>query len=264
MQYNIDGFESSLSGFSKWGLLVNIVICDDDALCRQTIANAIQHWAGSHSLDSAVVQHTFASTEDLLDAWENGLEMDMLFLDIQIPGEMSGLDLAKEIRKKDSQVCIAFTTNYSEYACEGYSVSALRYLRKPVRDDQVFECLDISYRQWSYAQGASIFIDSQKRKVVLPCKQILFIEIQGHYLSVHPIEAEPVQIRGNITSIAEKLPPQMFVQCHRSYIINLLYVRNITKSEMVLAGNIRIPIGIRYAEKVFEAVRLFYQGGVQA
>lgn len=211
-----------------------------------------------------MVQHTYASTEDLLYAWENGLEMDILFLDIQIPGEMSGLDLAKKIRKKDSQVCIVFTTNYSEYACEGYSVSALRYLRKPVRDEQIFECLDISYRQWRYARGSSVLIDTQKQKIILPCKQILFIEIQGHYLSVHPIEDAPIQIRGNITSLAEKLPPQMFVQCHRSYIINLLYVRNITKSEIMLAGSVPIPVGIRYAEKVFEAVRLFYQGGVQA
>ncbi len=241
---------------------MNIVVCDDNTLCRQSITNAINRWAYAHSLSSAVVQKAFASTEDLLYAWENGLEIDMLFLDIQIPGEMSGLDLAKEIRKKDSQVCIAFTTNYAEYACEGYSVSALRYLRKPVRDEQVFECLDIAYRQWSYAQGSSIFIDTQKRKIVLPCKQIIFIEIQGHYLSVHPIEDIPIQIRGNITSLAEKLPSQMFVQCHRSFIVNLSYVRNITKSEITLAGNIRVPVGVRYTDKVFEAVRIFYQGGV--
>lgn len=240
---------------------MNIVVCDDNALCRQSISNSISRWASMHCLNFAIVQHVFSSTEDLLYAWENGLEIDMLFLDIQIPGEMSGLDLAKELRKKGSQVCIVFTTNYSEYACEGYSVSALRYLRKPVQDNQVFECLDISYRQWSYSQGTSIFLDTQKRKIIIPCKQIIYIEIQGHYLTVHPIESMPIQIRGNIACIAEKLPPQMFVQCHRSFIVNLSYVRNITKSDITLVGNTHIPVGIRYVEKVFEAVRHFYQGG---
>ncbi len=118
-------------------------------------------------MNIAPVSQAFASSEELLYAWENVLEMDMLFLDIQIPGEMSGLEVAKAIRKVDSQICIAFTTSYSEYACEGYSVSALRYLRKPIADEQLFECLDIAYQQWVYRQDSSIFLDAQRRKLAL-------------------------------------------------------------------------------------------------
>lgn len=240
---------------------MNVVICDDDMTCRQTVSRIVGHWATVSQLDAALMKYDFASTEDLLDAWENGMEMDMLFLDIQIPGEMSGLELAKIIRKSDANVSIAFITNYSEFACEGYSVNALRYLRKPIVESEIFECLDIAYRQWRDTQISSIFIDTQRKKIVVPCKQLLYIEAQGHYLYLHLTEGEPKQVRSNIATLAEKLPPQMFVQCHRSYIVNLLYVRNLTKTTLTLTGNTHISMGARYIENVFNAVRLFYQGG---
>lgn len=243
---------------------MNIVICDDEASCRQALCDAIIRWSSLRNMNIAPVSQAFASSEELLYAWENGLEMDMLFLDIQIPGEMSGLEVAKAIRKVDSQICIAFTTSYSEYACEGYSVSALRYLRKPIDDEQLFECLDIAYHQWFYRQDSSIFLDAQRRKVVLPLKQIVYAEIRGHYVAFHRTIGEPLQIRSNMAALAEKLPPQMFVQCHRSFLVNLLYVRNITKSEVILAGGGSIPVGASYADAMFQVIQTFYQGGGQS
>ena len=76
---------------------MNVVICDDEQIYLQSAAKKIEDWANEHRVSNAVLVRTFRSSEDLLDAWENGLHIDMLFIDIQIPGEMSGMDVAKQI-----------------------------------------------------------------------------------------------------------------------------------------------------------------------
>ncbi len=75
---------------------------------------------------------------------------------------------------------------------------------------------------------------------------------------------KPLQVRSNMAALVEKLPPQMFVQCHRSFLVNLLYVRNITKSEVILAGGGSIPVGASYADAMFQSTQTFYQGGGQS
>lgn len=239
---------------------MNIIICDDDRCVQETIAGAVDRWSLECNLNHAVVTYCFSSTEDLWEAWQKGLNVDLAFLDIEIPGELSGLELARLIRQTDNQVTIVFITNYSEYACDGYSVNALRYLRKPASDAQLFECLEIAYRQWDYAQASSIFMDIRKKKIILPYKQLLFIEAKAHYLAIHCTQHAPFEIRCRLSDMLEKLPKRLFVQCHRGFVVNLLYVRNVSRTMLTLAGNKQIPVGSKYAESVFEKVKQYYQG----
>lgn len=238
---------------------MNIIICDDDRCIQEAIAGAVERWSLECNLNHAVVTHCFSSTEDLWEAWQKGLTVDLAFLDIDIPGELSGLEIARRIRQTDNQVTIVFITNYSEYACDGYSVNALRYLRKPASDAQLFECLEIAYRQWDYAQASSIFMDIRK-KIILPYKQLLFIEAKAHYLTIYCIQRDPFDIRCRLSDMLEELPEKMFVQCHRSFVVNLLYVRSVSRTRRTLAGTRQIPIGAKYSESVFEKVKQYYQG----
>ena len=92
---------------------MNIIICDDDRCVQETIAGAVDRWSLECNLNHAVVTYCFSSTEDLWEAWQKGLNVDLAFLDIEIPGELSGLELARLIRQTDNQVTIVFITNYS-------------------------------------------------------------------------------------------------------------------------------------------------------
>lgn len=239
---------------------MNIIICDDDICYQQAIASSVDRWACKHQIKNVVVTRCFSSTENLLLAWQDGLVVDVAFLDIEIPGELSGLEVARIIRQTNDQIAIAFITNYSEYACDGYKVNALRYIKKPISDDLVFECLDIAYRQWIFAQDSSMFIDVKKQKTILPYKQIIYIEAQKHYLNIYRTCMEPLEIRGRITDIMDRLPDELFMQCHRGFVVNMLYVRNMTRTALTLAGDYRIPIGQKYVEMVFDKLKQYYQG----
>lgn len=239
---------------------MNIAICDDDPLQLQSLKGMIKQWAVQDECAVSIRISEHTSTEDLLEMLHNGLMVDLLFLDIQIPGEMNGLQLAQEIRKTNENMLIVFVSNYPEYACAGYMVNAMRYLIKPIFPEQITECLKIAYSQWKYGQVSSIFLIEKKKSIILPHKSIIYLEAQGHHLIIHRSDAEPLSIRITIQQALLQLPLESFVQCHRSYIVNLHFVRCLRSDIVVLADESRVPIGNKYIESIFTATRHYYQG----
>lgn len=237
-----------------------IVICDDNPDSRSGVHGSVQRWKDCHQSELSISILDFSSTEDLLEAWMKGLEIDLLFLDIQIPGEMSGLELARTIRAKNSYVNIVFVTNYAEFACEGYNVSALRYLKKPVNDDQISECIDISYRQWYYSQGSYAFLFESKNTIIIPYKHIFYFESKGHYMVVYTIDREPFQMRITVKELQNRLPSESFTQCHKGFIVNLQYVRGFCSDSITMANGTIVPVGRKYADPFFSALQRYFQG----
>ena len=109
---------------------MRITICDDEPFYTEAINASIGRWSMKHGVPVHV--RMCQSSEDLLSEIEKQIPDDVYFLDIQFLGEVTGLFLAQEIRKRNEQSIIVFTTNYEDYAIEGYKVNALRYLQKPI------------------------------------------------------------------------------------------------------------------------------------
>ena len=89
--------------------MMHVVICDDEPCFQEAVVNAVKKWmcTSGHSDIRCTV---FSSSEDLLERWSNGLSIDLLFLDIEIPGEISGMALAQKIRDTDHNLPIVFIT----------------------------------------------------------------------------------------------------------------------------------------------------------
>ena len=159
---------------------MNVIICDDERMFLTSIEQKVMQWAQKNGHSNGIVVHTFTSTEDLLDAWEHGLQIDVVFLDIQVPGELSGLAVAKEIHSNNEYIPIVFITSYGEYAEEGYVVNALRYLRKPVSERAIAECMDILWRRWELQHRECVMIELPTQVLRLPVQSILYAEVSGH------------------------------------------------------------------------------------
>lgn len=239
---------------------MNIIVCDDDSCCRKEISASISTWKSKLQKQISISTYLFFSTEELLEAWQKNLRVDLLFFDIEIPGEMSGLDLAKIIRQNNQRTAIVFVTNYAEYAYDGYSVNALRYLKKPVSESSIHECIDIAFHQWEFLQDTSIFVESQREIIVLPLNQLIYIESNAHYLVLYRTIGDPLQIRQSISVFFEKLPSELFARCHRSFVVNLSYVRRVSKTDIALAGGFTIPVGAKFTAHIFQKVNQYYQG----
>lgn len=239
--------------------MMHVVICDDEPCFQEAVVNAVKKWmcTSGHSDIRCTV---FSSSEDLLERWSNGLSIDLLFLDIEIPGEISGMALAQKIRDTDHNLPIVFITNYLNYVYEGYVVNAMRFLTKPVNEDEVFTCMDISYRHFQLLSKESFIVNAKDQRIVLRHSEIIYIEARSHYLFFHLSSTDEIpSMRAKIGDIIGDLPSSLFAQCHRSFIVNLLYIRRFTKNSIIMSNNRALPVSLTYFSSLYKTFNRFYQ-----
>ena len=118
---------------------MRIAICDDEEAQRLLIIKYLQEWGSLRGIGIEPV--TFPSAESFWFQWEEDKQFELLVLDIEM-GKLSGMELAKKIREEDEGVPILFITGYESYIAQGYEVSAIQYLLKPMNKEKLFTVLD--------------------------------------------------------------------------------------------------------------------------
>lgn len=106
---------------------MKIAIIDDDAQCRQQMAEYVHTYAQNTKQVIKVVSYSLGI--NFISEYE--ADCDVIFLDVEMP-HMDGITTAKKIREVDKHVSIIFLTNFSQYAINGYEVNALDYVMKPI------------------------------------------------------------------------------------------------------------------------------------
>ena len=114
---------------------MRIAIVDDDTQMCEQLRTLLNEFLG----DSSEISD-YRSGEEFLSAWETA-DFDLIILDIFMD-KLTGVDVARKIRKRDSNVKIVFSTTSNEFASESYEVNACYYLRKPFGRDKVKVMLD--------------------------------------------------------------------------------------------------------------------------
>ena len=158
---------------------------------------------------------TFHSAEDLLETLSHKVMCDILYLDINMPDGLSGYELAKKIRTVDQQIAIVFVTNNHDYAINGYQLNILRYIPKPFTDQQIYETLDIVFKQLQLLEGHKIVVTTKGQQLVIPYREILYIESQGHNLKIFTISRlNYIQVRSKVSEMIKQLDTKLFIQTH--------------------------------------------------
>ena len=111
--------------------MLNFVICDDNLNILDRLEKLLENIFTKNNLEGQV-SFKFNNFEDLLECFDNGNQVDVLLLDINLKSQKTGLDLAEEIRKKNKNVYLIFTTGHLEYAMIAYRYKTFDYLAKPI------------------------------------------------------------------------------------------------------------------------------------
>ena len=240
-----------------------VVICDDEEVYLDAVEKSVLQWAEKCNRRDMLMIQKIRSSEDLLERWSNGMDIDLLFLDVQIPNEMNGMEVAREIHRKDEYVPIVFVTNYAEYAYEGYRVNAMRYLRKPISQDDINACMEIAWRRWNNAQEQFVSLTASSQSIRFPMNALVYAETISHILKIHTSDnIELYEIRAPLEHLEALLPAEGFVRCHKSFIVNLRYVRKYKAGLITVASGTEIPVGRKYMREFAEKYRQYYQGDI--
>ncbi len=240
---------------------MQIIVCEDNRLYQKSICEKIRQWK-DETQHHGIKITCFLSSEDFLEQWQKGIKMDIAFLDILFDHELNGMEVAQSIRKRDQNVPIVFITNSNAYIRDGYVVQAFRYLNKPVYYEDIAQCLEVAYERYTLAHNKYFILTNAGNRLAIRYEDILYIETRSPYSIVyHSNSREAIRLRCGIATLLPKLPNELFVMCHRSYIVNIMHMRCIRHRELVLSNQQLLPVSRSYAKEVNEAFDHYYQEG---
>ena len=178
----------------------------------------------------------------------------LLFLDIQMP-ELSGIEFAKILPQETK---VIFTTAFQQYAIEGYKVSALDYLMKPVSYEDFLKAANkaldwftISQKQQVYAEDRFMFVKSDYKLVRVALDDILYIEGLKDYVRIYMEDGQKIMSLMNMKKLEDYLPRPEFLRTHRSFIVHMTKTQSVDRFRLVF-GSEYIPISETYKDDVLQ------------
>ena len=204
--------------------------------------------------------------------WLRANEVDLLFLDIEMPN-MSGFDVLEAL--DDVKFDVIFTTAYDQYGIQAVKFSALDYLLKPVRNKELIEAVERYASRESHGnqnvQIASLLQNlrseaetGKPERITLATKEslelvdpqeIVYCESDSNYTMVYLSDGRKKLISRTLRDFEEMLAPFNFFRPHNSFLVNMNEVREYVKSDggyIVLKGKQKIPVSKSKRERLME------------
>ena len=213
--------------------MIKIAICDDEANIRAYLSSLI----GAQSCPCEIVEYASAG-----DCLADTQEIDLLFLDIELTIDRSGLDgmaLARKIRERatGTQPVIIFVTGYERYVFDAFDVGAFQYLLKPVDEEKFAQVFSRAVAQIGTARekpGRVLTLQSANTSKTVPLDSIYYIESSNHKVELHLKDGEFV-CYAKIGDLELELQDQFF-RIHKGYLVNLSYVAGYSKRSVTLTN----------------------------
>ena len=185
-------------------------------------------------------------------------KVDLLFLDINMP-VLSGLDMLKSIQNSPH---VILTTAYSEYAVQSYELNVKDYLLKPIAFDRFLTAINkITPTETAKPEtdieedntNTFMFFKADKTVYKFYYDEILFFEGYGNYVKVHSSTKKTILVLDKLSSLENKLISQGFKRVHKSYLINLSKVNEISGNQIMI-DDTKIPIGQSHKESFWNEI----------
>ena len=228
------------------------VIVDDDIIDRLTTISFVKKYSFLN------VAASFENSTEAL-AYSLNHKIDILFLDIDMPN-MNGLELRKKLAHID---VVVFITSHAEYALESFEISAFDFIVKPIRAERFAKTMERieTYLTLKHKAelldtslgGDAIFIKQGHEQIKLQLHQILYFEALKDYTRI-VTTTKKYCVLNTLGNLIKEVTFSSFVRIHRSFAVQRNFVEKMNTNEVILQGNIVLPIGRSYkieAEKLF-------------
>jgi two-component system LytT family response regulator len=246
--------------------MIQAVLADDEVLARQKLRQLLRD-----ERDIEIVGECASANEtvELVRATKPAL----LFLDIRMPG-MDGFDVIGALESENVPVpAIIFTTAYDQYALRAFEIHAIDYLLKPFTAERLHSAIqrvrersvagDSSVHTNGHAVNGSghttrIVFKSRGRILFLPVSEIRWIGAEENYVRLCT-ERETHLLRETMTHLEDRLDPHTFLRVHRSFIVNLQYVKEVRtehdgESSVIMLDGHRIAMSRSYKSRILESL----------
>lgn len=216
---------------------MKILICDDEEKYVKVLKAHVEEY-----MKNNFVKAEYCITTSSTEIFEQNSSFDLVFLDIQMP-EISGITLAKELKRRNGKVILFFITAFEEYQDEAMDLHIFRFFDKPFDVSRLYSSLDkaMEYIDESYIDIFLTITGEQKRILI---DDIFYVKNENRKTIV-VTNNNQYNIKSSFSEITNKIPNTFFYLVHKSFFINLHYVTRYNYSELYINKDIRIPIASR-------------------
>ncbi len=225
--------------------MINIVICDDSRDDAAFLTSCVEEWSRQSGNEASA--QAYSSAEEYL--MKSQREGDILLLDVEMKS-LSGIELAKSLRKNNVTSEIIFITSHTEFIGEGYEVDALHYLIKPVEKHRLFSVLDKAAAKLTRKRDY-IIVRSDESQLKLYLDEINYCEARLHETDVHT-KTGVITARESFGTFCGKLDAGFF-RIHRSYVVSLKSVREISRKSVTIDDGTVLPLSRGLYDRLSEA-----------
>jgi len=220
--------------------MIKIAFCDDEMEVLHQMNELLDRYQVERNED--ITYAAFQSPFELLTEIEKGIRPDILFLDVVMPGQ-NGLDVAKEIRQYDTNMKIIFLTSSPEFAVESYTVGAYFYQLKPIWEESFFRLMDSVLSECEKKKKNSLILRSKDGITRINLQQLEYCEVLGRKLLFHLENGAVLESAGSLDDLAGQLMQYSnFFRPHRSFLVNMEYIQNISSRSIKMVNDAVIPI----------------------
>lgn len=227
---------------------MKIALCDDN----KTDLDLLVGYCKQYCAEFQIVPYDTAKA--LLAAYQTEL-FDIVFLDIEMP-HPNGYEAAVQLSCEKNPPIVIFTTQTLNYAVRGYGL-AFRYLPKPITYEMFCSVLHLAIKQ---KMPPTISIVTDSKIEVITISDINYIEVIKHQVTIHMVSKPDIILNCSLSAVLNRLPPEQFVQVHKSYGVNLGSVKRMAQGILTLTDGTQLPIGRNYKVQIKTRLIAYLKG----
>jgi DNA-binding LytR/AlgR family response regulator len=250
---------------------VKILVVEDDFIIAEDIAQILQN-------TGYTIIGIIAQGEAVMDSIEQE-RPDLILLDITLAGKKTGIEVGEEIYKYHRDIPFIYITSYSDQNTveKAKHTFPSAYMTKPFDERDLEIAIELAIFNFSQAKTARlehseplhskseqepfiltdcIFVKKENRFEKIELRKILYIEASGHYLIFYTIDGKQFMIGGSLKSFMERITQKIFIQVHRSFIVNIENITGFDEDSIYFEKRL-VPLSKTFKKDFIEKFRFF-------
>ena len=239
-------------------MIVNIAVCDD----KQESLDAIQEELvkAANNMDITIETYLYTDGNKVIDLVCNNKEhFDILFLDIDMP-DISGLEVAKKIRKAESDIILIFISAHEQYVFESIDYNPFKYIRKNKMKDEIALALKRAYKRILKEKPKTYIARTEEGEVRLKHGNIMYFEMESRKISVFTNDNQKRKLVGRktIKELYSELNDEDFIKIHSGCIVNAKYIDEYSGHDITLDNGTKLIVSRSGIKTVKEAISRYW------
>lgn len=233
--------------------MYTVAIIEDDAAQAASILSMVEASPLAYRLtriETTVVDEGPFPSGNAMRSTEISALPDILFVDIRLSGDINGIDLVKRLVPEGSSVQVIYISAYLEYAPSVYRTRHTWFLSKPVEQSELDAALERAVSSLDAERIAPLIVHQGSTLIRITPRHILYVESNRRKVLIHEAD-RVIETYARISDLQERLP-ETFARSHKSFLVNMAYIAELSSHEVALINGERLPVSQRCRKALVE------------